>query len=80
MPSVYLIVQKFDVIISGAGPAGASCALSLAGSGLDIALLDKWSFPRDKVCGDALSVDVMNQLPMLSESLARDFSAMACKV
>jgi menaquinone-9 beta-reductase len=71
---------KFDVIIVGAGPAGAACAIKLADSGLKIALLDKASFPRDKTCGDALSIDVINQLAMLSDKLAADFRALSAKV
>jgi geranylgeranyl reductase family protein len=47
-------VQNFDVIIVGAGPAGASCALALKDSSLNILLLDKATFPRDKICGDAI--------------------------
>lgn len=61
--------QHFDVLIAGAGPSGSAAAISLANSGLSVALLDKASFPRDKTCGDALSVDVINQLPVLSENL-----------
>jgi menaquinone-9 beta-reductase len=72
--------QKFDVVIVGAGPAGSSCAIKLANSGLKVALLDKASFPRDKTCGDALSVDVINQLSMLSETLAKDFSSFNNKI
>ncbi len=64
---------KYDVIIVGAGPAGCSCALSLAGSGLKIAVLEKEKFPRDKICGDGLSVDVANQLAWISEKLSNDF-------
>lgn len=45
----------FDVIISGAGPAGSTCALTLHNSGLRVALIDKDTFPRDKICGDAVS-------------------------
>ncbi|HRD80300.1 MAG TPA: geranylgeranyl reductase family protein [Saprospiraceae bacterium] len=44
----------FDVIIVGAGPAGSACALALDGKGLNVALIDKATFPRDKVCGDAI--------------------------
>ncbi len=65
--------DKYDVFIVGAGPAGAACALALVHAGLKIAIVDKASFPRDKVCGDALSADVAAQLPMLSETLARKF-------
>ncbi len=72
--------QKFDVIIVGAGPAGASTAISLQNSGLSVALLDKAVFPRDKVCGDALSVDVVNQLKILSPLLAEEFESLDKKV
>jgi menaquinone-9 beta-reductase len=44
-----------DVIVVGAGPAGASAAYWLATAGLDVALLEKTSFPREKVCGDGLT-------------------------
>lgn len=46
-------MQPFDVIICGAGPAGSTCALGLYDAGLKVALLDKQSFPREKICGDA---------------------------
>ncbi|MBI3519652.1 MAG: NAD(P)/FAD-dependent oxidoreductase [Bacteroidetes bacterium] len=46
-------MQQFDVIICGAGPAGSTCALGLFDAGLHVALLDKQSFPREKICGDA---------------------------
>lgn len=46
-------MQQFDVIICGAGPAGSTCALGLFDAGLNVALLDKQSFPREKICGDA---------------------------
>jgi len=46
--------KHYDVIIVGAGPAGTSCALALAKSNLKILLVDKESFPRDKICGDAV--------------------------
>jgi geranylgeranyl reductase family protein len=44
-----------DVIVVGAGPAGSSAAYWLAGAGLDVALLEKTAFPREKVCGDGLT-------------------------
>jgi geranylgeranyl reductase family protein len=46
--------RTFDVIILGAGPAGSACAMALEGKGLKVALIDKATFPRDKVCGDAI--------------------------
>jgi menaquinone-9 beta-reductase len=44
-----------DVIVVGAGPGGSSAAYHLAQAGLDVALLEKTSFPREKVCGDGLT-------------------------
>src|SRR5690349_19116062 len=46
---------RYDVIIAGAGPAGASCAAFCARRGMRVALLDRARFPRDKVCGDYLN-------------------------
>ncbi len=47
--------QAFEVVIAGAGLAGASLALGLARKGVKVALLDPSRFPRDKVCGEFLS-------------------------
>ena len=44
-----------DVIVVGAGPAGSSAAFYLAQAGLDVLLLEKSRFPREKVCGDGLT-------------------------
>jgi menaquinone-9 beta-reductase len=44
-----------DVIVVGAGPAGASTAYYLARAGLDVLVLEKSHFPREKVCGDGLT-------------------------
>ncbi|MGI8760738.1 MAG: geranylgeranyl reductase family protein [Jatrophihabitantaceae bacterium] len=44
-----------DVVVVGAGPAGSSAAYWLATAGLDVALLEKTTFPREKVCGDGLT-------------------------
>ncbi len=44
-----------DVIVVGAGPAGSSVAYYLATAGLDVLLLEKAHFPREKVCGDGLT-------------------------
>ncbi len=47
-------IKNYDVLIVGAGPAGCACALTLKDAGLNVAMLDKSSFPRDKICGDAI--------------------------
>jgi geranylgeranyl reductase family protein len=44
--------RRYDVLVVGAGPAGAIAALVLARAGARVALLDKARFPRDKACGD----------------------------
>ena len=72
--------RTFDVLIVGSGPAGAACAMALGRSGLSIAILDKAVFPRDKICGDALSVDVVNQLSLLPGDLSSRFDGLDSKV
>ncbi|MDR1852237.1 MAG: geranylgeranyl reductase family protein [Propionibacteriaceae bacterium] len=54
--------QEADVCIVGAGPAGSSAAAHLAALGLDVLLLEKTSFPREKVCGDGLTPRAVKQL------------------
>ncbi len=61
--------KEYDVIIVGAGPAGSVCALSLKDSGLKVALIDQYIFPRDKICGDALPGPCLNNI----SKLVKDF-------
>jgi geranylgeranyl reductase family protein len=51
-----------DVIVVGAGPSGSTTAYYLAQAGLDVLLLEKTSFPREKVCGDGLTPRAVKQL------------------
>jgi geranylgeranyl reductase family protein len=54
-----------NILITGAGPAGVTTALFLAKQGIPVTIVDKEQFPRDKICGDALSgkvVEVMRKL------------------
>jgi geranylgeranyl reductase family protein len=46
----------YDVIIIGAGPAGSTAAYILASNGLDVLIVDKCPFPRDKLCGGLLTM------------------------
>jgi geranylgeranyl reductase family protein len=50
-----MLAGRSDVLIVGAGPAGAAAGTFLAGAGLSVACVDRATFPRDKTCGDAVS-------------------------
>ena len=50
-----LQARTYDLIIVGAGPAGSTAALYAERHGLKTLLLDKATFPRDKICGDGIS-------------------------
>ena len=54
-----------DVIVAGAGPAGAVAAAAFASRGLRVVLCDRAAFPRDKTCGDALIADSLGALDRL---------------
>ncbi|RYP84267.1 geranylgeranyl reductase family protein [Nocardioides guangzhouensis] len=54
--------RQAQVIVVGAGPAGSATAYHLANAGIDVLLLEKGSFPRDKVCGDGLTPRAVKQL------------------
>ena len=63
-------MNNYDVIIVGAGPSGATAALYANRLNLKSLLIDKAFFPRDKVCGDALSgksVRIMRELNLVNE-------------
>ncbi len=57
------------VLIIGAGPGGCSTALFLAKEGIESLMIDKAVFPRDKICGDALSGKVVEVFKKLDPSL-----------
>jgi menaquinone-9 beta-reductase len=49
------VVHAHDAVVIGAGPGGAATAHFLSAHGLDVLLLDRAEFPRDKTCGDGLT-------------------------
>jgi geranylgeranyl reductase family protein len=61
--------READVIIVGAGPAGSATAYHLAQAGLDVLLLEKTAFPREKVCGDGLTPRAVKSLVRLGVDL-----------
>jgi geranylgeranyl reductase family protein len=61
-----------DVIVVGAGPAGSSAAYHLASSGLDVLVLEKATFPRDKVCGDGLTPRAVASLAKMGIDTSAD--------
>jgi 2-polyprenyl-6-methoxyphenol hydroxylase-like FAD-dependent oxidoreductase len=63
-----------DILILGAGPGGAATALFLAKQGIASVLVDKATFPRDKICGDALSGKVVEVLKKLDPSLVAELN------
>ena len=61
-------MDVYDALVVGAGPGGATTATFMARDGLRVLVVDKDAFPRDKVCGDAISgksVDVLRRLGLV---------------
>lgn len=63
-----------DVLISGAGPAGVSTSLFLSRMKIPHMIIDKATFPRDKICGDALSGKVVHVLNKLDPEIVSELS------
>lgn len=70
---------SFDIVIVGAGPAGCAAALTLKNSGLKVALLDKDTFPRDKICGDAVNGFVPQLMKRLLPEDSQAFAKLEAK-
>ena len=65
---------KTDACIVGAGPGGVATALKLSYLGIPSVLIDKATFPRDKVCGDAISGKVSTLLNRLDPHILERFN------
>jgi menaquinone-9 beta-reductase len=68
-------ILQTDICIIGAGPGGAATALFLAKKGIPCTLIDKENFPRDKICGDALSGKVISTLKKLDPAIVEELAA-----
>ena len=64
-------MEQVDVLIVGGGPAGSTLAWALRDSGLTVAILDKQTFPRDKVCAGWVTPAVMEELQIDLDEYAR---------
>jgi geranylgeranyl reductase family protein len=65
-------IGRFDVIVIGAGPAGAMTAHRLADRGASVLLLDRASFPREKPCGGGLTIRAVRLLPFSLAPVVED--------
>ncbi len=74
------MTHSFDVLIAGAGPAGTTAAMGLEKSGLRVALLDKHTFPRDKICGDFVAIKGLRETFDLRPELKDHFAHYPKKV
>ena len=57
--------RTVDVVVVGAGPAGSAAATTLARAGTDVLVVDKATFPREKICGDGLTTAALRELDEL---------------
>ena len=57
-------MQRFDVLVVGAGPAGSATAHRLAGAGASVLVVDRARFPRDKPCGGGLTTRAFRRCPV----------------
>ncbi|OGS95113.1 MAG: geranylgeranyl reductase [Gallionellales bacterium RIFCSPLOWO2_02_FULL_57_47] len=64
-------MESCDVLIIGGGPAGSSCAWELRRHGLDVVVMDKATFPRNKVCAGWITPSVVETLRLDTEDYAR---------
>jgi geranylgeranyl reductase family protein len=61
-PPAPMTVEKTDILVVGAGPAGSAAAAHGARAGRDVTLLDMAVFPRDKTCGDGLTPRAITEM------------------
>jgi geranylgeranyl reductase family protein len=64
--------DRCDVLVVGGGPAGSSCAFGLRDAGLDVVVVDRAHFPRDKVCAGWVTTPVLTALAVDPVDYAKD--------
>ncbi len=65
-------MERVDALIIGGGPAGSTCARQLRRSGMEVAVLDKEAFPRDKVCAGWITPAVVEALDLDLDDYGRE--------
>src|SRR6187549_739977 len=65
-------MERFDVLVIGAGPAGSTAAHRLARAGATVLLADRATFPRDKPCGGGLTLRAVRLLPFDVDPVVED--------
>ncbi|MCU0870171.1 MAG: NAD(P)/FAD-dependent oxidoreductase [Burkholderiales bacterium] len=65
-------MDRCEVLIVGGGPAGSTCATRLRQAGIDVIVLDRKAFPRDKICAGWVTPAVWSALGVTPEAYARD--------
>lgn len=64
-------MERIEVLIVGGGPAGSSCAWTLRQHGVDVIVIDKSQFPRDKTCAGWITPQVIETLQLDTDQYAR---------
>src|SRR5689334_2459908 len=67
--------MEVNVLIAGAGPAGTSLSMFLSAKKIPHLIIDKAIFPRDKVCGDALSGKVLDVMKKLDKNFPAEMNS-----
>lgn len=57
-------METCEILIIGGGPAGSSCAWKLTAAGRDVVILDKATFPRDKICAGWITPAIVDELSL----------------
>jgi menaquinone-9 beta-reductase len=67
-------ITEFDVVICGGGPGGSACAMGFAGTNIKVAVIEKSTFPREKVCGDGMAPYIAKALNKMSPAFLDAFN------